>query len=251
MALALGVAVAVLFALRALSDDGAPRSDTDPSFAVVGPSTTSPAPPAVGGTAIVDATAWNPQDEAPGFADELALLERIDQRGRDTGGGYSREQFGERWADVDGNGCDTRNDVLARDLADVTLRRGTCLVLSGTLRDPYSGATIDFERGPLSSEAVQIDHVVALYDAWRTGAASWSIERRTQLANDPANLAAVHGPTNVAKGHSDAATWLPPNEGYRCEYVAAQVRIKAAYGLWMTPTEHEASRRVLAGCPAS
>jgi len=238
---AIALAVVVLYALGDATELGdGPGSD---------PGTATGAAPTT--PAIVDLAAWEAaDDDAPGWSDELTLLDTIDRRPRETGDGYSREQFGERWADVDGNGCDTRNDALARDLADVTLRRGTCLVQSGTLHDPYSGTTIDFERGPVSSEAVQIDHVVALYDAWRTGAASWSLERRTQLANDPANLAAVDGPTNFAKGHSDAATWLPPNEGYRCEYVAAQVRIKAAYGLWMTPAEHEASRHVLAGCPA-
>ncbi|NLF05940.1 MAG: HNH endonuclease [Actinomycetales bacterium] len=197
---------------------------------------------------MVDAAAWDPQDAAPGFADELALLATIDQRARTGHDGYSRDEFGERWADVDGNGCDTRNDVLARDLRDVELRRGTCLVQYGTLHDPYTGFVIDFERGPVTSEAVQIDHLVAMYDAWRTGARDWPAGLRQQLANDPANLYAVDGATNDDKGHSDASAWLPPNREFHCEYVAAQVRIKAAYGLWMTPAEHAASRRVLEGC---
>ena len=241
--LTLAVMLAALFALRAINDDdGAPGRGTEPTTAVVGPT------PEATGTAIVDPAAWDPTDAAPGFADELALLDGIEQRERTGHDGYSREEFGERWADVDGNGCDTRNDVLARDLEDVELRPGTCLVQSGTLRDPYSGLVIAFERGPVTSEAVQIDHVVALYDAWRTGAAAWSPGLRRQLANDPANLRAVDGETNDAKGHADAATWLPPHEAYRCEYVAGQVRIKAAYGLWMTPAEHEASRRLLESC---
>ncbi len=233
---AIALAVVVLYVIR---DTGEPEAGS-------GPGATSGAEPAV-----TDLEAWQAaDDDAPGWSDELTLLDTIDERPRDTGDGYARELFGERWADVDANGCDTRNDVLARDLDDVTLRRGSCLVQSGTLHDPYSGVTIDFERGPISSEAVQIDHRVALYDAWRTGAREWSPELRTQFANDPANLAAVDGPTNYAKGHADAASWLPPNEPYRCEYIAAQVRIKAAYGLWMTAAEHDASRRVLDGCVA-
>lgn len=192
---------------------------------------------------------WNPVDADPAtFRDELALLASIPQRERASGAGFSREVFGERWADVDGNGCDTRNDVLARDLLDVRLRPGTCLVQSGTLHDPFTGEVLAFERGPQSSEAVQIDHLVALYDAWRTGAQGWTAEMRTLFANDPANLLAVEGEANQAKGHADAATWLPPHTAFRCDYVAAQVRVKASYGLWMTPAEHEASARVLETC---
>lgn len=224
--LVLALAVVGLVALRALND----RLDA-PAFD--------------------DAEGWNPTDVDPsGYPDELALLATIDERPRTGHDGYSREEFGERWADVDGNGCDTRNDVLARDLDDVELRRDGCLVQRGTLDDPFTGTVIEFERGPVTSEVVQIDHVVALYDAWRTGAQSWGLERRTQLANDPANLLAVDGEANQAKGHADAATWLPPNEAFRCDYVAAQVRVKAAYGLWMTPAEHAASHRVLVGCSA-
>lgn len=200
------------------------------------------------GPGVVDVDAWHPVDAAHGYTDELALLEGIRTGRRERGDGYSREQFGERWADVDGNGCDTRNDVLARDLDDVELRRGSCLVQRGTLDDLYTGKRIRFERGPDTSPAVQIDHRVALYDAWRTGARHWSPARRTQFSNDPANLVAVDGEANFAKGHADAASWLPPAESYRCEYVAAQVRVKAAYGLWMTHAEHDASRRVLEEC---
>lgn len=163
--------------------------------------------------------------------------------------GYSREQFGQAWADVDRNGCDTRNDVLGRDLTDVTVKPGTrgCLVLSGTLADPYTGTVLQFVRGP-GSAAVQIDHVVALSDAWRTGAQQWPAGRREQFANDPANLLAVGGSANQDKGDGDAATWLPPQRGYRCVYVLRQVRVKAAYGLWVTPAERDALRRELSRC---
>lgn len=224
----LAVLVAALLAVKAL--DAAPLES-----------------PTVATHSVVDPEAWQPEDR-PGHADELALLERIAVRKRADGDGYERELFGERWADVDGNGCDTRNDVLARDLQDVTLRRDGCLVETGVLHDPYTGRRIDFVRGPQTSQAVQIDHVVALYDAWRTGAREWTYARRTQFANDPANLLAVDGEANDDKGHADASRWLPPNPGFRCEYVAAQVRVKAAYGLWMTPEEHGAAREVLESC---
>jgi len=123
-----------------------------------------------------------------------------------------------------------------------------CVVLSGTLQDPYTGQSINFERGQDTSSAVQIDHVVALADAWQKGAQKWSAETREQFANDPLNLRAVDGPTNQQKGAGDAATWLPPAKGYRCEYVAAQVAVKSAYGLWVTAAEADAIERVLEGC---
>jgi len=166
--------------------------------------------------------------------------------------GYTREQFGAAWTDVDRNGCDTRNDVLRRDLTDVTLDPDThgCVVLTGRLDDPYTGRVIAFARGPTSAD-VQIDHVVALDDAWRTGAQTWTAETRLAYANDPGVLLAVDGDANQEKGAGDASQWLPSNTGYRCVYVLRQVRIKAAYGLWVTRAEHDAMERVLDGCVVS
>jgi hypothetical protein len=123
------------------------------------------------------------------------------------------------------------------------------VVLSGTLAEPYSGRTIVFRRGQATSSAVQIDHVVALSDAWQKGAQGWSAARRAAFANDPLNLLAVDGPLNMAKGDGDAATWLPPNRAYRCAYVARQVAVKVDYGLWMTQAEKNAIATVLATCP--
>lgn len=177
-----------------------------------------------------------------------ALLEALPVKGRAPRTGYDREQFGAGWKDPDRNGCDARNDTLQRDL-DGAVLDGPCTVLSGVLSDPYTGARIEFVRGPSSSQAVQIDHVVALSDAWQKGAQTLSGERRTAFANDPLNLLAVDGPTNSRKGDADAASWLPPQRGVRCAYVARQVSVKAAYGLWVTGPEREAMRRVLAGCP--
>lgn len=187
----------------------------------------------------------------PVSADDLAAaraaLAAMPVRVADPDTGYDRERFGQAWADVDGNGCDTRNDVLARDLVDVRLDVDGCVVLAGTLVDPYSGRTVAFVRGP-SSAQVQIDHVVALADAWRTGAQAWPAARRVAFANDPANLLAVTGETNQDKGAADAATWLPPQGGYGCVYVLRQLRVKVAYGLWLTPDEREAAARALDGC---
>lgn len=180
-------------------------------------------------------------------------LDALTVKGRAAKTGYSREEFGNGWVDTDHNGCDTRDDVLARDLTDVTFKPGTqdCVVLTGTLDDPYGGATISFTRGQGTSEAVQIDHVVALSDAWQKGARSWDAAKRVEFANDPLELLAVDGPTNSAKGDGDAATWLPPDRGYRCTYVQRQVEVKAKYGLWVTPAERDAMAGVLADCPAT
>nr|WP_246406673.1 HNH endonuclease family protein [Modestobacter versicolor] len=177
------------------------------------------------------------------------VLATLAVKGRAPKTGYDRDQFGPQWADVDRNGCDTRNDVLARDLTAEAFKPGTrdCVVLSGTLADPYTGTTIAFERGDGSS--VDIDHVVALSDAWQTGAFGWDEARRTAFANDSLNLLAVDYSANRQKGDGDAATWLPGNRGYRCAYVARQVAVKAAYELWVTPAEHDAIARVLGDCP--
>ncbi|RKR12647.1 uncharacterized protein DUF1524 [Arthrobacter oryzae] len=158
-------------------------------------------------------------------------------------------EFGQAWADVDRNGCDTRNDILKRDLTDVVFTSGsTCKVDSGTLADPYTATTIQFQRGPSTSSAVQIDHVVALGDAWLKGAQQLTEAQRMAFANDPLNLQSTDGPTDVQKGESDAAAWLPPNESFQCKYVARQISVKATYELWVTQAEHDAMARVLADC---
>ncbi|MCO6688299.1 DUF1524 domain-containing protein [Cutibacterium avidum] len=179
-----------------------------------------------------------------------AALAELPVKGRAPKTGYSRDQFGQAWADVDRNGCDTRNDILRRDLVNKTYKPGTgdCKVLSGDLPDPYTGRNIHFQRGPHSS-AVQIDHVVALSNAWQTGAQKIGSDKRLTFANDPLNLLAVDGPTNEAKGDGDAATWLPANKRFRCSYVARQVAVKKKYHLWVTGAEHDAIAGILGGCP--
>ncbi len=184
---------------------------------------------------------------AADLAAARATLESLPVREPDPDDDYVRERFGAAWADVDGNGCDTRNDVLARDLSGTVTDPAGCRVLSGTLDDPYSGGPVAFVRGPDSAD-VQIDHVVALAAAWRTGARTWPAARRTAFANDPANLLAVSGDANQDKSAGDASQWLPPQAGYRCVYVVRQLRVKAAYGLWLTPDERAAAAAQLGRC---
>ncbi|MBB5750149.1 DUF1524 domain-containing protein [Micrococcus sp. TA1] len=181
----------------------------------------------------------------------LAVLETLPVKGRAPKTGYARDQFGPAWADVDRNGCDTRNDMLSRDLVGERFKPGTrdCVVLSGVLDDPYTATEIHFLRGQDTSNDVQIDHVVALSDAWQKGAQQLSADERIRFANDPVNLLAVDGPANAQKSDSDAASWLPPNRSFRCDYVARQIAVKAEYALWVTSAERDAMIRVLDGCP--
>ncbi|CAM8639933.1 HNH endonuclease family protein [Candidatus Planktophila dulcis] len=187
--------------------------------------------------------------EQPGLA--IATLETLPVKGRAPKTGYTRDQFGQAWADVDRNGCDTRNDILKRDLTSLTYKAKTrnCVVLSGTLLDRYSGESINFIRGNITSMEVQIDHVVALSNAWQTGAFKLTVEQRKALANDPMNLFAVKGRLNSQKGDGDAATWLPPLKSFRCVYVAQQIAVKAKYSLWVVPPEKAAMLSILAKCP--
>jgi hypothetical protein len=187
--------------------------------------------------------------EQPGLA--TAVLEILPVKGRAPKTGYSRDQFGPAWADVNRNGCDTRNDILKRDMTAIVYKSGTrnCVVASGTLVDRYSGETINFVRGTVTSMEVQIDHVVALSNAWQTGAFKLTADQRKALANDPLNLFAVKGRLNSQKGDGDAATWLPPLKSFRCTYVAQQIAVKAKYSLWVVAPEKAAMVSILAKCP--
>jgi hypothetical protein len=152
---------------------------------------------------------------------------------------YARTAFGPGWADPDGNGCDARNDVLRRDLTGVALRRGSaCLVESGTLADRYTGKRITFKRGYGTSGAVQIDHVVPVADAWRSGAWAWTQAQRAAFYNDQRNLVAVAGPVNQAKGAKTADKYMPAVN--QCRYAATVVEVKVTYSLTVTPAERAA-----------
>lgn len=226
---------ATVAAESATTTPGTASSTSSPST-----SSTSTPPPSM--------TSVDPVAQAqPGTV--LALLGSLTVKGRGPMTGYTRAAFGQAWADTDHNGCDQRNDTLRRDLHAITLAAGTrgCVVMTGTLSDPYTARQIAFSRTS-SPAAVQIDHVVALGDAWVTGAAGWDLAQRSAFANDPLNLVAVGGSVNEAKGDGDAATWLPPDKAYRCAYVARQVAVKAKYGLSVTVAERAAAAGILGAC---
>ena len=214
-----------------------------PVIAAEQPFAPAPTPSAEEAEADADADSGATADRTA--AEVLATLP---VKGRAPKTGYDRDEFGQRWLDVDRNGCDTRNDILARDLTDMT-RSGPCTVVTGILADPFTGATIPFVRGQDTSALVQIDHVVSLSDAWQKGAQQLTPDQRASFANDPLNLLAVDGSSNAQKGDGDAASWLPKNRDFRCAYVARQVSVKAAYRLWVTQAEHDAIANVLASCP--
>jgi hypothetical protein len=176
----------------------------------------------------------------------LAILDTLEVKGRSSKAGYTRDEFGSGWATI--GSCDTRNSILQRSLIEVKLSDDGCVVLSGRLIDPYTGHLIEFLRGSATSADVQIDHVVALADAWQKGAQQLDESQRQLFANDPLNLLAVDGPANQQKGASDAASWLPPNKNYRCRYVARQIAVKQAYSLWVSAAEKAAMKRILNGC---
>ena len=178
--------------------------------------------------------------------DALTALNKLEVKGRAAKTGYTRSQF-PHWSDPDRNGCDARNDILKRDLTDITYKEGTrdCKVIAGQLLDPFSGKVIIFSP---TKVVIDIDHVVALSNAWQTGAAYFDKSARMQIANDPLNLLAVDSKLNRQKGDGDAATWLPPNKSFRCEYVARQVAVKAKYKLWVTEPEKVAITKILSNC---
>ncbi len=173
-------------------------------------------------------------------------LNSLQVKGRAAKTGYSRSQF-PHWSDPDRNGCDARNDTLKRDLTNIAYKVGTrdCKVIAGQLLDPFSGEVLIFTS---EKSTVDIDHVVALSNAWQTGAAYFDKTKRSQIANDPLNLLAVDAKLNRQKGDADAATWLPPAKSYRCEYVARQIAVKIKYSLWLTAPEKSAMSKILASC---
>ena len=221
---------------------------------------TAPPPPAAAPlpTAVATSSARYTADVPPVTPSGAAVeaLVRLPVAPWASGAGYSRDAFGDRWTDdidVGGghNGCDQRSDILRRDLDDVVLKRNTqgCVPATGTLHDPYTGATIPFVRGAATSADIQIDHVVALSNAWRTGGQRLTAQQRQDFAGDPLGLLAVDGASNQSKGDDDAAAWLPPRTPFHCAYVARQIAVKTTYRLWVTPDEAASMAATLADCP--
>jgi hypothetical protein len=207
---------------------------------------------ATGGSGAAS-TAGGGSGDSDGGSPAAKALDGLTVRPKGSMTGYDRLKFGPAWTDNNNdpgghNHCDTRNDILARDLIGISYKSGHCTVATGTLQDPYTGKTIHFVRGPESTK-VQIDHVVPLGDAWVTGAAQLTATQRLDLAEDPLELIAADGPANEAKGDDDASEWLPANASYQCRYVARQIAVKVKYGLWVTAAEKSAMQHVLGTCP--
>ena len=255
-ALAALAAVLSLGLLSGCAEDAQPTIDTassssadpKPTREAAEPSEETPSPSKSDDSDDESASAEGDEGRAGSSATGTAsaMLDELTVKGRAPKTGYDGDLF--KWrSDTDHNGCDTRNDVLRRDLTTITFKAGTqgCIVLAGTLADPYAGETYDFDR---SANAVDIDHVVARSNAWQTGAFNFDEETLKEFGNDPLNLLAVSSSLNRQKGDGDAATWLPPNKSYRCEYVARQIAVKHKYDLWVVPPEKVAMERVLDKC---
>ena len=197
-------------------------------------------------SAEMDFSAEASSEAVEGAPLAVEILEKLEVKGRAPKTGYSREEFYPGWPTVDG--CSLRQRILKRELGDSAVLDG-CTVVSGEFDEPYTGVHMIFtEKSQVSK--IQIDHVVALSDAWQKGAQYKDYEIRNKIATDPLNLLAVDGQANNQKSDGDAATWLPSNKKFRCQYVARQVSVKYKYGLWVTEAEKNAILRVLESCPS-
>ena len=191
---------------------------------------------------------------APGV-DVLAGIPQIPVRIRSYD--YHRDAFGDTWTDDNPapgghNGCDTRNDILDRDLVDktyVSIKRCPKAVATGILHDPYTNATVAFTRGAQVGAAVQIDHIVPLALAWDLGARNWPDDMRVRFANDPANLIAVEGQANQDKGDSEPAVWMPPNHAFWCQYAVQFTNVLRGYGLPVDVPSAAVLRQAADTCP--
>src|SRR5262245_18593612 len=187
--------------------------------------------------------------------DVLAGIAEIPVRIR--GYDYRRDAFGDSWTDDNPapgghNGCDTRNDILDRDLVEktyVAIKRCPTAVATGVLRDPYTNATVAFVRGNQIGASVQIDHIVPLALAWDHGARNWTDEQRLRFANDPGNLLAVAGQANQDKGDKEPVSWMPPNEAFRCQYAMQFIAVLRGYALSVDAPSASVLRDAAATCP--
>lgn len=181
-----------------------------------------------------------------GVRPAIEVLEELEVKGRAPKTGYSREEFYGGWPTVDG--CSLRQKIIRREFGESATLNG-CDVVAGEFDEPYTGEHMVFTTREQISKGIQIDHVVALSDAWQKGAKYFDYDTRNKIATDPLNLLAVDASANEKKSDGDAATWLPSNKKFRCQYVARQVSVKHKYGLWMTEAEKEAIKRILQQCP--
>lgn len=200
----------------------------NPTAVIVTP---SPSPPVL-------ATTTPPSTELLPVRVELDQL-RVAPDGPSTG--YLRAKF-PHWITISG-ACDTRETVLKRDGANV-VTDAACSAVSGSWYSPYDGDTW------YAASDVDIDHIVPLANAWRTGASSWTTAKRRQFANDLTipQLLAVTDNINQAKGDQSPATWKPPLTGYWCTYAKMWTHVKYRYTLTVTSTEKTALADMLNRC---
>lgn len=246
-AVAVVLVLLVAFSAAAGRQAGAPVTVPAPSTSA----TSSPVPtesPTLTQTPEPGPTVTSPP--APGTETALAQLAGLEVVSGYADAPYDRDRFGQRWADVDRNGCDTRNDILGRDLQEPVFKAGTneCKVLGGILTDPYDGGHVDFVSGADTSVLVQIDHVVALAWAWHHGAEHWTDDERTAFANDPRNLVAASERMNQEKSAFGPSEWLPPVAEFRCGYIESVVEVLVAYDLGINADDKAAAQAVLERC---
>lgn len=190
----------------------------------------------------------NSNDAISGAPLAVNILEQLEIKGRAPKTGYNREEFYKSWPTIEG--CSLRQRIIRREIGEsATLDADKCTVVAGEFDEPYTGSHLVFHTKAEFSKGIQIDHVVALSDAWQKGAQYKTAEERYNLATDPLNLLAVDASANQGKSDGDAATWLPPNKAFRCQYVARQVSVKHKYSLWVTQAEHDAIAHALEACP--
>lgn len=175
------------------------------------------------------------------------ILAKLEVKGRAPKAGYKRTEFYNGWPEIEG--CNLRQRILKRDFGDTAKVDEKCNVIAGKFYEPYTGEEMEFKNRSEISKKVQIDHVVALSDAWQKGAQYKTAEERFKIATDPLNLIAVQAAANQQKSDGDAATWLPKNKSFRCQYVARQISVKYKYLLWVTEAEEEAMGQILEKCP--
>lgn len=252
---------ATLVALTAVTgceaiDDTEQQASAPTTASSSAPATSTPATPTTKPTRAPSTATTTEPAAKTGTA--LAALATLPVKGRAPMTGYDRDEFGSEWSDAAGtfdwsrNGCDTRNDILARDLQREVVESNGCVVTSGILAyEPYTGVRNYFFDKHDNDYDTDLDaeHIVALGNAWVTGAQQISAEQRAALANDPINVMMTDPSENRSKGDADFATWLPPNKEFRCSYAARQIAVKVAYKLWVTAPEKAAMERVLDTCP--
>lgn len=239
------LSVAMFLSLSACSSTVKPETAVTPPVASESASATpvasEPVTPAETPVAPVE-----PAPAASGTA--LEALETLTVAPFSSTSKYQRANFGETWEDIDSNGCETREDILKRDIPNATIK-GKCDVRKGSFSDPYTGKTINFNADDGKGGGVDIDHIIPLSLGWKTGASEWDAAKRLKFANDPLNLMASDSGENRKKGDKDASAYLPPNKAFHCEYVARQVSVRVKYGTWITPAEKSAIYTVLQSCP--